>query len=224
MKVQFFRWARAAILVVVCCLAFADTYANSGSTYTASLQCDTLNECGVGLPGVPIQPPTTYDGNAYPFYGESTLPNVTEIFNTSMSFSASVTDFSEQISCDPVCVYNWQGDLGVGPIGIDATFLYGDDSSRDLQFIGTITGGGFSGSFIDNCEIACIFEQVDGTFSGMWSNGWRSVGSFSLLYDSIDNSGTMEMDIVTPEPNSIVLLSSSVLVLAGVLRRQLVAV
>ena len=222
-----------AFLLAICCSTFTAAHADS-TTYYDDLWCDEYSGCvATNFPQAtpPSQTMTSYElsfgGSG--FKGDIYHPPSTLIWVnlTPFSPSPSVTNFNEQIDCDNNgCSYRWGGDFSGGIVTASETLLYRDLSHITIDFTGTVTGGVFNETYGDHCSLtglACYREDLDLDFSGEWSNGWTSYGSISMGGDSTgDFGGRMFLYTVVPEPGSLILFSSGIVVLAGLLRRRLV--
>ena len=125
-----------------------------------------------------------------------------------------------------------------GPASWSGTFvggimnMYLDTDENGPLFTATITGGSYSGY---NSELPYPDNESDDeqtfTFTGQWPNGWTSVGTFTGGFgdDQLPGPvgfGTLSMTTTTapepvPEPGSLILLGSGMVLLAAFLRPRL---
>jgi PEP-CTERM motif len=124
-----------------------------------------------------------------------------------------------------------------GPVAWSGTFvggimnMYIDTDAFGPTFTATITGGSYSG--FTNSLVYPDDESDDEqtfTFTGQWPNGWTSVGTFTGGYGEDEGThggfGTLTMTTTTapttvPEPGSITLLGTGMVLVAASLRRKL---
>ena len=87
-----------------------------------------------------------------------------------------------------------------------------DGSFSNVHFIGTITGGRLDETYIDVCfPDVCRAQSTNLSFSGQWSNGWKSTGQVEMTADNSGSGGKMFLYAQTPEPASLWLFGSGIL-------------
>lgn len=218
----------ALVFVCGCIPALAN------ATYTDSFDSPFVG-CGCQVSywnsgGLPPNPPLEHAGHGLltgfsfaNFYS----PEFLEVW-MQVDFTGRVSGYSESVNCDySPCLYLWSGTIDGGNTNIAAKILTlsadGDSTYTDLSFTGRIGHGAFWGSFENCTELSpCgsgldLFMNIDGT----WSNGWKSSGLVTVFADSDGPYFTTTLTTTTvPEPGSLVILGSGLMVLAGALRRN----
>jgi hypothetical protein len=124
------------------------------------------------------------------------------------------------------CSASWSGTFVGGIVN-----FYLDTDAFGPTFTATITGGSYSGF---NNGLPYPYNEVDDeqtfAFTGEWANGWTSVGTFTGDYGEDEGfpggSGTLTMTTTTaptavPEPGSITLLGTGMVLLVASLRLRL---
>jgi hypothetical protein len=138
-------------------------------------------------------------------------------FQWHMDFSPNLPDMTVTWSCDDVYCEGWGGGFITGGTG------YGEIWSSSLNtllatFTGELSAGGAFREaghcvVLDQCQ-SYTFDQYSFQFSGLWSNGWYTVGSdYAFDFESYWN-GTYDSNVLgwftlttqTPEPATLTLI------------------
>jgi hypothetical protein len=143
-------------------------------------------------------------------------------------FSNPVTDGTLETGCPSVpCFDSWSGTFVGGIMN-----MYIDTDAFGPTFTAKITGGTYSG----DAEFSDYYPYVSSeygqtfTFTGQWANGWTSTGTFTGGFEqdgAVPNEGgTLTMTTTTapttvPEPGSITLLGTGMVLLVASLRLRL---
>ena len=201
---------RVALVIVVCFSAASIAQGdNIGTLYTGSFSVLT-------------------DGSAVwqPWASQvgGTLLGNTQTLEYSVTFSAPISNFDVTPPCGPGCPQFFSGDLNSGSISFS-----GIDSLDQVpyNFAGYLTPGGSIIGDVVCDSFGCTWnESVFVGFVGQPSNGWQSVGGIILDGGNAGwgggDSGLLNLVTTpTPEPSSIVLLSTGIIGSAGLLRRKL---
>ena len=213
-----------ALPLAICFSALKTAQASAITTYSDRLDCGGGSViCGGFDFEPPPQPITSLDVDGHYFEG-GTFGPLHAFPLASFYASTSVSNFTEQIQCFDVglqvCNYTWGGDITGGKITMDMS-LNLDGSFSNVHFMGTITGGRFDEGYIDSCfPGVCWAQWTDLSFSGQWSNGWKSTGEVEVQSNNSGSGGKMFLYTQTPEPASLCLFGSGMLGVVGVLRRK----
>jgi hypothetical protein len=168
--------------------------------------------------------PSAYDES----YNETTGPILFDPNNgvEPFFFSAPVTSGTLRTCTSDSCSESYSGTFVGGTIS-----MYLDDPAPPA-LVATITGGSYSGYN----QVPCFYpycNAYDGqtiNFTGVWANGWTTVGTLSAGFDDSvagnPNAATLTMTTTTapttvPEPGSMTLLGTGMLLLVTSLRRRL---
>jgi hypothetical protein len=183
---------------------------------TVSAYTGTWTTRGVG--------PSAYDES----YNEATGPILFDPNNgvEPFFFSAPVTSGTLRTCTSDSCSESYSGTFVGGTIS-----MYVDDPAPPA-FIATITGGSYGGFN----QVPCVYPDCmasDGqtiNFTGVWANGWTTVGTVSVGFDDSiagpPGFGTLTMTTTTapttvPEPGSMTLLGTGMVMVVTSLRRRL---
>jgi hypothetical protein len=170
-------------------------------------------------------PPSAYDES----YNESIGPILFDQFGNGLEpffFTDPVTSGTLRTCTSDSCSESYSGTFVGGTIS-----MYLDDPAPPA-LVATITGGSYSGYN----QVPCFYpycNAYDGqtiNFTGVWANGWTTVGTLSAGFDDSvagnPNAATLTMTTTTapttvPEPGSMTLLGTGMLLLVTSLRRRL---
>lgn len=221
----------ALVFVCGCLPASANATYTDGFDSPFGARCCQVSPWGWAPPPTPL---LQYDGSELVVgfsFANFYSPEFMEVW-MQVDFSALVSNFSEWVYCGepgfPLCNYQWSGTFNAGKVNIAAKVLtYSPNPTYTyLSYAGKITGGTFWGAFENYCGggwcgpgYLDLRMNVDGT----WSNGWTSSGLLTVYADSDGPRGTMTLttNTVVPEPGTLGILSSGLMLLAGGLRRKL---
>ena len=188
------------IVAIVCCAVVAghaDIIPELTGDFIAYAPTGGLPD---GRTGVPLYLPTGGFSGALMFLAPpANLP------------SKTTTTCTDPNNC--VIVTIWDGSAIGGPVSMSA-----DIGGQTINMTGVMTGGSIFGQNIicDNPFFPCFDWQWDFSFSfrGSWSNSWFTEGEAGITMspgDTGETRGTVSMTTsTTPEPGTIVLLSSGI--------------
>ena len=143
-----------------------------------------------------------------------------------LSFSPVVGDLTWTYSCDPSSSYCPSRGDGLGPVaGGDVTggLYHFDGKSYILEatYTGSIIGGSAEEQWWYDNGSKRYYNQYWYDFSGSWTNGWVTVGSGYSSEYSEAYFGYFNLMTTTPEPSTLLTLSTGLLGLAGLASKRM---
>lgn len=207
-------WSGAVLLAIFCLSAGSAVADDTVPFYSGDFPSINFGNFWGPNQGAMIGGSVVYDG---------ANPNLVYQF----SFNAPIDNFQETPWCGFECPQFATGTIDSGTV----TFSGADESGQNppYNFTGFILPGGtFNGEVICDQQGCAWDESVDFRFqSQSGSNGWMSTGELSLSGGNDGSGGhdfgTLSMttqNATTPEPGTILLFSSGLAGVVGLLRRR----
>lgn len=140
------------------------------------------------------------------------------------SFSASVLDYQQNVSCaNNECETEITGALGLGSISAEIS-VFGNSSQRYFWNSSSLQGSFTTRFCTGQCGTYRAETNLSLDFQGLWNNNWYSTGMIQMNCfhqgGCSDGTGAGSLNTDVPEPSAVALLVSGLPCLGFALRRK----